>query len=333
MALYRNSSGEIRPERSLSLIAAHQELIEGLQSGPRRIPSKYLYDDEGSRIFLQITQLPEYYLTRCEFEILQRQSAAILEACDADASEPMTVVELGAGDGHKTIPFLRAAQRKFRRLTYRPVDISREALCEVRATLGRQVRGIRIEPALLDMEQNLARLPLDPEARNILLYLGSSIGNLERAAQRAYLGRLREAMSGRDFLFIGFDLKKELFTLQNAYDDSRGVTREFNLNLLRRLNREFGADFRDSDFLHWPLYNPASGAMESWLVSRKSQTVSLPALDCVLELASFEGMQVEISWKFSAEEISALAAASGFVQVARFTDTRGWFVDELWRRL
>lgn len=305
-----------------------QDLADGLDSHPRKIPSKYFYDDEGSKLFSHITELKEYYPTRCEQEILREQSEALLNAMPE--REPLTIVELGAGDGRKVGPLLAAAQRRFRQVIYRPVDISEQALKDVSERLHSRSPGLLVQPCLLDIQNHLAHLPLEMEGVNLILFLGSSIGNFNPAEQRRFLCELRAIMRPGDHSCIGFDLKKDPRILQRAYDDSEGVTREFNLNLLRRFNRELGADFNEQQFEHIAAYNPATGAMESWLVSRTEQTVSLPKLERTLHLDAFEGIQVETSWKFSRREIALLAAGTGFRPVRSFADQSGWFVDELW---
>ncbi|MGZ3723400.1 MAG: L-histidine N(alpha)-methyltransferase [Bdellovibrionales bacterium] len=304
-----------------------KDLTEGLDSKPRKIPSKYFYDDQGSRLFAHITELEEYYPTRCEQEILLEQSQKLLGSIDG---VELNIVELGAGDGRKIGPLLEAALKKFTHVTYKPIDISMQALKDVRLRLREEIPGLKVEPCLLDMEKNLAGLPLNRSCANLILFLGSTIGNFTPPQQRKFLGDVRSIMHPGDFLCVGFDLKKDPHILIKAYDDSEGVTREFNLNLLRRFNRELGADFDEDAFEHLAAYNPATGSMESWLVSQKEQTVNLPKLHRTLHLDAFEGIQVETSWKFSRREIASLAKATGFKQVQSLFDHEGWFVDELW---
>lgn len=306
-----------------------KDLTDGLDSRPRKIPSKYFYDDEGSKLFSHITELQEYYPTRCEQEILAEQSQSLISILPP--REKLNIVELGAGDGRKIGPLLKAARERFNAVVYRPVDISQQALRDVAVRLeGELVPGLTIDPCLLDIQADLRGLPLDPNAVNLVLFLGSSIGNFNPIEQQQFLCALRGVLKPNDYVCIGFDLKKDPHILQKAYDDSEGVTREFNLNLLRRFNRELGADFDESAFEHVAAYNPATGAMESWLVSQKEQTVSLPKLSRSLHLDAFEGIQVETSWKFSRKEISDLAAHCGYREVESFGDHSGWFVDELW---
>lgn len=307
---------------------SYEDLLKNLSSHPKRIPSKYFYDDRGSRIFARITELEEYYPTRCEDEILTHQSKMILELCDPE--RPLNIIELGAGDGRKTVHLLRAGAKHRRDVTYRPADISSQALKDLTSRLQTAVPEIKVEPCQLDLERGMDNLPMAPEACNLILFLGSSIGNYDEGEQRDLLSGMHEAMRPGDFVLIGFDLKKDPRVLRRAYDDRDGVTREFNMNLLRRLNREFEADFDEKSFRHMASYNPGTGAMESWLISQKEQTVHLRALGAQLTLEAFEGIHVETSWKFSRQEIRSLAIAAGFKQSRAFYDDHYWFVDELW---
>jgi dimethylhistidine N-methyltransferase len=321
LAVFGNSLGKISPR-------SYDDLLKGLSSHPKRIPSKYFYDDRGSRIFARITELEEYYPTHCEDEILSHQAKTILEFCDS--TKPLNIVELGAGDGRKTIHLLRAGVKHPHQVTYRPVDISLQALRDLSMRFKSAVPKMKINPCQIDLEQGVNNLPIEEEVCNLILFLGSSIGNYDESEQRDFLLRLREMMNPGDFVLLGFDLKKDPRVLRRAYDDRHGVTREFNMNLLRRLNREIDADFDEKHFRHLASYNPGTGAMESWLISQKEQTVHLNALGAQLTLEAFEGIHVETSWKFSRQEIRSLAIVSGFEQLHSFYDAHYWFVDELW---
>ena len=338
MALFRDSTlsafspQPLTPTRAPARLPGAKQKDEdlrlGLESIPKRIPSKYFYDDEGTRLFSRIMDEPEYYLTRCEEEIFQVQGELILSSLGE--LEQLNIVELGAGDGRKTQHLLRAAQKRIPRLTYRPVDISSEALRGLEATLTQAVPGLSILPTELDLEVGWAELPVQRKESNLILYCGSTIGNMVPHEQRQFLRRLRSRLHPGDYVLIGFDLKKNHRIMQSAYDDTAGVTRTFNLNLLRRFNREFGANFTESNFRHLASYNPHTGAMESWLISQCDQTVDIPKLSVTLRLQAFEGIQLETSWKFTLSEVSSLALLSGFEPLEHFFDHRKWFVDDLW---
>ena len=205
-----------------------------------------------------------------------------------------------------------------------------QALNDLQERMRTSCPGVQVLPCQLDMEHDFRKLPIDSHERNLLLYLGSSLGNFTLAEQRSFLAKLKTYMQAGDFLLIGFDLKKDPGALLRAYDDPQGITREFNMNLLRRLNRELEADFSEDRFNHMATYNPATGSMESWLVSQEEQTVHLRGLDLQVHLDAYEGIHVETSWKFSPREIRHLARQTGFNRVASFFDHRAYFSDELW---
>jgi len=304
------------------------ELAQALESKPRRIPSKFFYDANGTRLFSHITELASYYPTRCEQEILDEQSQRLMVMLPP--GDKINIVELGAGDGRKIGSLLESARGKYNDVTYRPVDISLQALQDLEARLKTRIPGLTVEPSLIDIENDWHAIPFDRNSLNLVLFLGSSIGNFMPPEQQMFLSRIRSVMGPHDYLCIGFDLKKDPHILQQAYDDPEGVTREFNMNLLRRFNREFDADFDEHAFEHIAAYNPATGSMESWLVSQREQTVHLPKLKRQLHLDAYEGIQVETSWKFSRREIEELARSSGFEPVSSLYDRSGWFVDDLW---
>lgn len=320
MAVLRQTAG--------SVSGRYGDLISALNEHPRRIPSKYFYDDEGSRLFEQITEQDEYYPARAECEILKRQSQDVLVACGMP--ERLNVVELGAGDGRKTAHLLRACQNAKVEITYRPVDISRQALYDLESRMFTECPGVRIEPCELDLETRFRHIPMATGCMNLVLFLGSSLGNYLPPAQLNFLTRLRSVMHKHDHALIGFDLKKDARILERAYNDKAGVTRTFNMNLLKRLNRELHADFSPKRFKHQSCYNPATGAMESWLISQEEQTVHVRDLGLRFHLDAFEGIHVETSWKFSPREIRDLALHTGFARVAAFFDKKSYFTDELW---
>lgn len=331
MAFFRNTTGTLEhPRPVVPATGVYKDLIEGLVDQPRRIPSKYFYDAAGSEIFTAITKTPEYYLTSCEDEILRENANVIVRACAS--ARRLNIIELGAGDGSKTRHLLREAQHAGLLLSYTPVDISLSALTQLERLLEHEIAGIVFDPVVLDLERELSLLPLACETPNLILYLGSSIGNLTPTEQLSFLRSLKQLLNPGDGLLVGFDLKKPREIMLPAYNDGAGWTREFNINLLRRLNREVNADFDVDGFKHQPLYNPKTGAMESWLVSLHDQNVHLWSLGLTIQLKAFEAIHTETSWKFSPDEITAIADRLDFHEVDRFTDRRGWFTDVLWRQ-
>jgi dimethylhistidine N-methyltransferase len=302
------------------------DVVAGLRRRPRSLPSRWFYDARGSRLFQWITKLPEYTLTRAETEILERHGAAIARPL---AGRPCTVLDLGAGDGHKTRLLLAQLAGRSPEVTYAPVDVSPAALDEAVRRVRAALPGVRTAPLRATWTEALRRLACDGRGAKLVLFLGSSIGNLEPAEARAFLRALRAALRPGDHLLVGFDLLKPLPAIRQAYDDPQGITRAFNLNLLARANRELGADFDLSSFRHSATWDPARPAMESWLVSLRSQVVHVGGHAVRLEAG--EKIHTEISCKFTVSQIAGLARDAGFAGAGLFLDARRWFADALWR--
>lgn len=303
------------------------EVLAGLDRTPRELPSKYFYDARGSRLFQWITRLPDYYLSRVEREILDRHGESIVAPL---GHGPCTVVDLGAGDGHKTLRLLRLLAHAGADVAYAPVDLSQAALDEAAGRVRTGLPGVRLQLVRATYSQALRRLARLPGAgQKLVLFLGSSIGNLEHAAAHALLRDLRHALRPGDHLLVGFDLVKALPLLQRAYDDPQGVTRAFNLNLLARLNREAGADFDLTAFNHVATWDPARPAMESWLESTRAQVVRVGGR--AFRLAPGERLHTEISCKYGDAQVTAFGSQAGLGEVARYADSSRWFVDVLWR--
>jgi L-histidine Nalpha-methyltransferase len=303
------------------------DVLSGLHRRPRSLPSSYFYDRRGSRLFQWITNLPDYYLTRVESGILERHGDAMVAPL---GDGPCTVVDLGAGDGHKTRRLLQRLLDRGSGVTYAPVDISGAALDEASASVRAELPGVSVRPVRATYAGALRQLARQPGlGPKLVLFLGSSIGNLEHAAARALLRDLRSGLRPGDHVLVGFDLVKPLPLLRRAYDDPQGVTGAFNLNLLARLNRELGARFDLSAFRHVATWDPSRPAMESWLESTRTQAVRIGR--SLLRFEAGERIQTEISCKYCDAQITGFAAAAGFTEVGRFADAKRWFVDALWR--
>jgi L-histidine N-alpha-methyltransferase len=311
----------------LNHLAEH--LAQGFSQTPKTLSSKYFYDATGSRLFQQIMALPEYYPTRTELAIFQEQGAAIGRAlaAGAEASQPLAVVELGAGDGLKTKILLRALLTQPVALTYVPVDISASAIEELAASLHAELPGLPTQPLVAEYSDALTTLASQPGAKAVL-FLGSNIGNFTPDEQVVFLRQLAQPLAPADRLLVGFDLRKDPRRIHAAYDDAQGITAEFNFNLLRRLNAEAGADFQLDAWQHFPDYDPSTGAMRSWLVSRRDQTVRVASLPGqTFAIAAWEAIQTESSYKFSLPQIAGLADAAGLRVVEVFQDAAGDFAD------
>lgn len=308
-----------------------QDVMLGLNSTPKTLPSKYFYDAKGDKLFQQIMALPEYYLTRKEYEILELQHKQILEKILA-SNQPFNLVELGAGDGMKTKILLKYLTKKKVDFTYYPVDFSGSVLEELEESLAKELPELVVKPLQDTYRDSLKKQVWVDGRLNLILFMGANIGNFGVDEAKNIIDHLRVGTKRGDFVLLGFDLKKNPQTILNAYHDEQGVTREFNMNLLDRINRELDADFDRDSFVHWPTYDPVSGECRSYLVSQKSQVVTIGALNQTFKFEAFESIFTEISKKYSLSEISYLASLGGFEVKENFMDSEGYFADVLWEK-
>jgi dimethylhistidine N-methyltransferase len=274
--------------------------------------------------------LPEYYLTRAEFEIFSTQTGEIFKAF-TDETESFDLIELGAGDGTKTAVLIDYFLRQNIDFTYSPIDISREAVDVLTEKFTAEFPDLRIDARVGDYFRILETLKRASRRRKILLFLGSNIGNFSHRQSIEFFASLRAVMNAGDLLFVGFDLQKDPRVILSAYDDAAGVTAEFNLNLLRRINRQLNADFNLEKFSHYAIYRPVECAARSFLISRERQTVFVEALGESFEFTRWEAIFMEISQKYNQEMIQDLARECGFAVERNFYDSREYFVDSLWK--
>jgi L-histidine N-alpha-methyltransferase len=301
------------------------DVLVGLSERPKRLPSKYFYDDEGSRLFQAIMGLEEYYPTRCETEILEAHAKDILWPVIGNG--PFNLIDLGAGDGAKTKILLSHLHRAEADFTYVPIDISEGAMRTVVDSVKRELPGVKVGGLVADYVSGVQWVGRQTSRRNYVLFLGSNIGNFNRVQARAFLRRLWNALNDGDYALIGFDLKKDIERLIAAYNDSRGITAKFNLNLLKRINGELDANFDLSGFRHYGTYDVFSGAMESYLVSLKPQVVTIGALELAFAFDAWEPVHTEYSYKYLRSDVDGLAEDTGFLCQATFEDERRWFMD------
>ncbi|MCF8232774.1 MAG: L-histidine N(alpha)-methyltransferase [Bacteroidales bacterium] len=309
-----------------------QEVIEGLKAQPKYILSKYFYDDKGSELFTQIMHMPEYYLTDSELNIFKRYSRQIVNSLLVD-SRPVNLVELGAGDGLKTRLLVQALMNQGVAFSYVPVDISEEAIVQLQSKFKKEFPGLEIDGKIKDYEAGLGDLQHDSSSQNVVLFLGSTIGNFERKEAVDFLQMINQKLKKDDILLIGFDLVKDPDIILKAYNDKQGITRRFNLNLLERFNRELGADFDISNFRHYPLYDPLSKAAKSFLLSEKDQDVFFEALDETIHFDKWEFIFTEISRKFDLPTVNRLSKDAGFSVYRNFANEAHYFIDSLWKKL
>jgi len=307
-----------------------EDVLAGLSSTPKRLSSLYFYDDEGSRLFMQIMELPEYYLTRAEFELFTKQKDAIYDGF-TDGADAIDLIELGAGDGTKTAVLIKHFLKKGLNFNYSPIDISQEANDALSETFHARFPELQIAPHTGDYFKILGSLKGESERRKVLMFLGSNIGNFSREKALDFFRQIRSVMNADDRLFIGFDMQKDPRVIVRAYDDSQGITAAFNLNLLTRINRELGADFDVNNFSHYAQYRPVECAARSFLISREKQSVTINALNRTFDFEQWEPIFMEISQKYTASMIEELAAESGFEIAVTFLDNENFYCDSLWR--
>lgn len=295
--------------------ALRADVLEGLTRTPKTLPPKWFYDAHGSELFEQITELPEYYPTRAEREILVDRAGEIAAATGA-----RTLVELGSGSSDKTRHLLDALTGL---ALYVPVDVSESALTQAGHALIEERPGLNVHALIADFTGALA-LPETPGPR-LLAFLGGTIGNLLPAERATFFAGLRALLSPGDALLLGTDLVKDEQVLVRAYDDAAGVTAAFNKNVLTVVDRELGADFDAGAFDHVALWDSANEWIEMRLRSRTDQTVKIPALDLAVDFAAGEELRTEISAKFRKEGVRTELAASGMELAHWWTDREGRF--------
>jgi L-histidine N-alpha-methyltransferase len=295
-----------------------REVRLGLTATPKELAPKYFYDERGSQLFERITELPEYYPSRAEREILTARSTEIVAA----AGEPGTLVELGSGSAAKTRHLLSAMRDAGCLSTYVPLDISAEITHETARALVDEYPGLAVRGLVCDFEHDLELIPAGENGR-LIAFLGGTIGNLYPDARRDFLARVAALLEPEDHLLLGADLVKDSGRLENAYDDAAGVTAEFNRNVLHVLNRELGGDFDPEAFDHVARYDREAARMDIRLRARAEQTVRLDGLDLTVHFAADEEMRTEISSKFTRDRLEAEYDEAGLRPAGWFTDPAG----------
>ncbi|AFZ45856.1 methyltransferase [Halothece sp. PCC 7418] len=296
------------------------DLIAGLTQKQKSIPCHYLYDDRGSEIFEQICELPEYYPTRTEAQILRENGSAI-----AQTTGNCELIELGSGSSTKTRLLFDAYQSVGEHLYYIPIDVSAGILEASAKQLLADYPSLDIHGLIGTYQQALQHLPPSPTLKRMVFFLGSSLGNFAPKQCREIFQDVKKALQLGDYFLLGLDLQKSKDILEPAYNDSQGVTAEFNYNLLDHLNRRFQGDFNRQHFRHWTFYNSELGQIETYLRSTKPQTVELKALNLTVEFREGETIHTEISRKFNLQEMEQELAQAGLPMIETWTDSQDWF--------
>jgi L-histidine N-alpha-methyltransferase len=296
------------------------DVLAGLWQSPPTLPPRWFYDETGSRLFDEITRRPEYYPSRREAEILRARAGEVMRLTDPDA-----MIELGSGTSTKTRLLLDAATTGGRRLTFAPLDVSAEVLFEAAAAIGSTYPTVTVRPVVGDFGEAFGDLPGEP-GRRLVVFLGSTIGNFEPDARRAFLRRLRAALVPGDHLLLGADLVKDPSRLVAAYDDAAGVTAAFNRNLIEVLARELDAEgLTADDFRHVARWNAEQSRIEMWLRARRDVRAYFRTLHREWMLSAGDEMRTEISVKFQPRALRHELDACGFPVRRQWTDARGDF--------
>ena len=304
-----------------------QDVVVGLGSTPKSLKPKYFYDATGSELFEEITRQPEYYLTRTEAGLLRRCAPALSDLMGKGVS----VVELGSGSSAKTAILLESFLETSEELHYLPIDISKSMLRQTADRLDARYPALDVTPIESPYEAGLKRASTlvaeDDQVPNrmLVLFLGSSIGNMEHDESVQFLKGLREHLEPKDAFLIGFDLQKDVAILNAAYNDAAGVTERFNVNMLTRINTELGGEFDRERFAHEAFYNEAGGRIEMHLRSNGRQEVVVAACQRSFSFAAEETIHTENSYKYTLASIEGLAASAGFRVRETFTDEKDWF--------
>ena len=304
--------------------------VSGLMSCPKSLPSWLFYDEQGDKIFQEIMRLPEYYLTRTEYEIIHSYKDDLLKYFNP-SNKPFQLIELGAGDGLKTEVLLKYFISRGVNFIYNPVDISPTILNQLETRLHKKIPELEIHPINASYPEAIESIR--GNVKKIVFFLGGNIGNFTFTEASAFLQALSLQFTERDLAFIGFDLKKDPRIIERAYNDTQGVTRRFNLNMLERLNRELGANFKVDDFVHYPYYDPQTGAARSFLVSCKAQEVFIKTLNRSIKFQPWETIRTEISQKYDLLMIEKLVSESGMEIVDLFFDADQHFCNALLKKI
>lgn len=301
-----------------------KDIIAGLSSTPKTLPSKYFYDEVGDALFVKIMHSKDYYLTRAEFEIFSQLTDELVEALQLNGSH-FDLVELGAGDGIKTIELLKGLRKHD--FTYRPIDISSNTLKILKNRVQSELPDLAIET--LEGEYFQALDSIKGKGQKVILFLGSNLGNMQDELATDFLNQLSEAMDLGDKILMGLDLKKSKDIILPAYNDRDGYTRDFNLNLLQRINEELEADFDLSQFEHTPEYDEENGIARSFLQSKTCQQVVLKKADRIIEMEAGEKIQTEVSRKYDEQILEKLLEGTNLKIKRFFFDCQKLFTDVL----
>ena len=308
-----------------------EDVRKGLEQPLKTLPSKYFYDKKGDALFVEIMNMPEYYLTRCELEIFQNKTNALIEALQLKSNTHFELIELGAGDGLKTKHLLKALKDQHFNFEYIPIDISANALQLLQKDLSKTLPDVAVTPKQGDYFEVLASLKHNNKPK-VILFLGSNIGNMEDAVAQQFIYNLGANLQKNDMLLLGVDLIKPEDIVLPAYNDSKGITAQFNLNILERINNELEANFNLDNFEHFPKYDAVKGIAESYILSTKAQTVTIKAMNATFDFDEGEKIHTEISRKYNDKLIHSVIANTDFKIEDKILDSKAYFADYILKR-
>ena len=301
---------------------------KGLSLKNKAISSKYFYDDIGSKLFQKITKHSDYYPTKKETEILhsiQNKLPKVIKSNEID------IIELGPGDGSKSKIIIKGFLKNNYKVNYYPIDISRKALQLLGKTFPNN-KNLLIHGIIGEYSSGLKFLKTISRNQQLVLFLGSNIGNFRQEQSKKFIKSINNNINNNSYILIGFDLKKDVSILNKAYNDSSGLTKKFNLNLLNRINANLRGNFKLNKFMHLGTYNPSLGAMESYLLSMVKQTILIKGLNKSFEFDVYEPIHLEYSFKYSNKDIDYLSKNTGFKIIKNYTDSKIYFIDSLWKK-
>ncbi|MCJ8155104.1 L-histidine N(alpha)-methyltransferase [Chryseobacterium sp. SSA4.19] len=305
------------------------DVLTGLKSNPKHLSSKYFYDKTGDELFQKIMAMPEYYLTRCELDIFKNKTPELADLIQA-YNGAFDLIELGAGDAMKSTFLLKHLIEKGADFTYMPIDISGNILSVLKKNLNKDLPELNVIPLEGEYFKMLKTASAMSSRRKVILFLGGNIGNMNKEEAEQFCREMHRILRLEDIIFIGFDIKKNPHTVLKAYNDPAGITAAFNLNLLSRINRELGGNFNPDHFQHYQTYDPLSGSCRSFLISLTDQEVTIG--DESILFRENEVIDMEVSQKFSHDEIRRLAEKTGFKVAGEIKDSKSWFVDSIWKK-
>src|SRR5690625_634483 len=308
-----------------------KEVKTGLTSKAKYLASRFIYDAKGDALFKKIMELPEYYLTNCEFQIIEKFKNHLLDLFNHENG--FDLIELGAGDGKKTKILLEHFVKNNLNFNYLPIDISGNILDCLEKDLKDALPLLKFKTLKGNYFEILHELNNYNNRKKVILVLGSNIGNLKEEKAIKFLTEIQKAMDSKDMLFIGFDQKKNPKIIWDAYNDKEGVTVEFNKNLLHRINVEFEGDFDADNFIHWESYNPETGTASSYLISTIQHSVNIKALDLKVDFKKWETIHTEISQKYDDEMVEDLAKKSGLSIQFCFQDEKDLYKNYILMKL